>query len=96
MKPPQALTDLKGIGPRCDEMLKSVGIKTAEDLLNTGAIEAYCRIIEETNFKANIALLYSLVGAIENRSWLDVAANDKARLRAEIEGLNEIQKNTKL
>ena len=54
-------------------------------------MEAYLRIIEETRFTAHIALLYALVGAVENRHWLDIAKTEKARLRAELEGLKDIR-----
>jgi len=81
---------MQGIGPKCDSLLRQVGIFSPDDLCQLGAMEAYCRIIEETNFKPHIALLYALVGAVEDRSWLEVAQTDKARLHAELEGLHEL------
>lgn len=84
------LTDMQGIGPKCDSLLRQVGICSPDDLRQLGAMEAYCRIIEETDFTPHIALLYALVGAVEDRSWQEVAHTDKARLRAELEGLKEL------
>ena len=86
-----ALINLKGIGPRCQALLNQVGIFTAEELREVGAIEAYLRIIEETEFSAHIALLYALVGAVEDRHWQEVAQTEKVRLRAELEGLQELR-----
>ena len=86
-----ALIKLKGIGPRCQALLNQVGIFTAEELREVGAIEAYLRIIEETEFSAHIALLYALVGAVEDRHWQEVAQTEKVRLRAELEGLQELR-----
>ncbi len=94
-KSTEKLIDLPGLGPRCEQLLNAVDIKTPETLRKVGPIEAYCRIIEETNFTAHITLLYALVGAVEKRSWLDVAKTDKARLRAELEGLREMQADAK-
>jgi DNA transformation protein len=85
------LIDMQGIGPRCVQLLNAVDINSPDQLKIIGAIEAYLRIIEETDFTPHIALLYALVGAIEDRHWLDIAKTDKARLRAELEGLNEIR-----
>jgi len=70
-----ALINLKGIGPRCQALLNQVGIFTAEELREVGAIEAYLRIIEETEFSA----------------WQEVAQTEKVRLRAELEGLQELR-----
>lgn len=80
------LTKLRGIGPKVEQWLHSVDIDSYEKLKELGAIEAYLLIVERTEFNANIALLYSLVGAIEDRDWQEVARNDKARLRMELEG----------
>jgi len=85
------LIDLKGIGPRCQSLLNQVGIHTVAELRQVGAVEAYLRIIEETDFSANIALLYALVGAVEDRHWQEVAQTEKVRLRAELEGLEEFK-----
>lgn len=91
----EKLTDLPGLGVRCEQLLCAVGIKTPAVLRKVGPIEAYCRIIEETHFTAHISLLYALVGAVENRSWLDVAKTDKVRLRSELEGLREMYPGAK-
>ena len=84
------LTSLKGIGTKVAAWLIQADIKTASQLRSLGAIEAYLQILEKTDFRANILLLYSLVGAIEDRDWNEVALNDKARLKSELEGLLEI------
>jgi len=84
------LTTLKGIGPKVADWLTQAGITNAAQLRELGAVEAYLQILEKTDFRANILLLYSLVGAIENRDWNEVAQHDKARLKAELEGLQEI------
>jgi len=52
-------------------------------------MEAYFKIMEETDCKEHIAYLYTFVGAIENRDWREVAQTEKARLTAELEGLKE-------
>lgn len=87
----ERLIDLRSIGPRCQDLLQQVGINTPKQLRELGAMEAYLRIIEETDFKPYIGLLYALVSAIENRDWYDVAQTDKARLKAELEGIQELK-----
>lgn len=84
------LVELKGIGPKCVQLLNAIGIETEAQFRELGAMEAYLRIIETTDFKANISLLYAFVGALEDRNWLEVAKQDKARLKAELEAMKEI------
>lgn len=85
------LRKLRGIGPRVEQWLHQAGIHSGQQLRELGAIEAYLRVIECTEFRANITLLYSLVGALENRNWTEVAQHDKARLLMELEGYAEWQ-----
>ena len=62
--------------------INSIGVYTKKDLKNMGALEAYIRMKEP-----NLCFLYALVGALENRTWLDVAQNDKTRLLIELDNL---------
>ena len=84
------LKKLQGIGPKVAMMLVTSGIETPEQLKEVGAMEAYLRIIEAGLSIPHLSLLYALVGAVENRHWNEVAQNNKARLRAELEGLLEM------
>ena len=88
----KTLQELKGLGPRLSGLLQEIRIQNPKELKHIGAIEAYLRLIQEAELKPHIGYLYALVGAIENRDWTDVARNDKARLRAELEGISEISK----
>jgi len=83
------LTKLKGIGPKCAERLNQIGIETVAQFREIGAMEAYLKIMEDTDCKEHIAYLYTFVGALEDRDWREVAKNEKARLAAELEGLKE-------
>jgi hypothetical protein len=56
--------------------------RAKKDLEKIGALEAYIRMKEPY-----LCFLYALVGALENRSWLDVAHHDKTRLLIELDNL---------
>jgi len=84
-----SLIDLLGIGPKVVGLLEDVGIGTPEILKEVGAMEAYLRIVEN-GYSPHLALLYALVGAVEDRDWRDVAQKDKARLTAELEVLKDM------
>ncbi len=74
------IAKLKGLGDASEKQLNTIGIYTKKDLEKIGALEIYIKLKEP-----HLCFLYALVGAIENRSWLDVAQNDKTRLLIELD-----------
>ncbi len=74
------ISQLKGLGNASEKQLNAIGIYTKRDLEEIGALEVYIKLGEP-----HLCLLYTLVGALENRSWLDVAHNDKTRLLIELD-----------
>ena len=74
------LSKLKGLGSASEKQLNAIGIYTKKDLEKIGAIKAYIKLKQP-----HMCFLYALVGALENRSWLDVAKNDKTRLIIELD-----------
>ncbi len=76
------ISQLKGLGATSEQQLNAIGVYTKKDLEKIGALEAYIRMKEP-----HLCFLYALVGALENRSWLDVAHHDKTRLLIELDNL---------
>ena len=75
------LTSMKNIGREMVKKLESVGIHSAEELISTGAEQAYFKL------KAaypNICLvhLYSLEGAVTNTEFNKLDGNRKKELKA--------------
>jgi DNA transformation protein len=65
------LSDLKGLGPKMEALLPTVGIESAQQLLASDPFEVYARLkraVPNTSLNA----LYALIGAIENRHWLEI------------------------
>ena len=83
------IAELPGLGKKSEAMLNNVGIYDSEQLKKLGAIACYIKVISSDPSLANLNLLYALVGAIEQRSWLDVAKHDKERLLIELESYQE-------
>ena len=86
------VSKLKGLGPKTEKYLNNIGIFTRDDLETIGAVSAYLKLIESGQTIPHLSFLYALVGALEDRSWLDIANNEKERLLYELEGLDELRK----
>lgn len=85
------LHDMRGLGPKSEGMLREVGIYTPSELLEIGAVRAFIKLRRDGSEKPGLNFLYALVGAIEDRHWLDVAKKDKGRLLLALEGYAECQ-----
>ncbi len=85
------LSKLKGLGPKSERCLNEIGIHTVAELKAIGPIEAFVRLCNEGHIKPSLNFLYALVGALEDRSWQEVARNDKTRLLLELEDYRELR-----
>ncbi len=70
---------IRNIGPKSAAWLRQVGVRTQEDLLRLGAVEAFMKV-KRAGFRPSLNLLYSLAGAIENCHWADLPDERKAAL----------------
>ena len=86
------VSQLKGLGPKTEKYLNNIGIYTRDDLAAVGAVPAYLKLIDSGQIIPHLSFLYALVGALEDRSWLDIANTEKERLLYELEGLEELRK----
>ena len=86
------VSQLKGLGPKTEKYLNNIGIYTRDDLAVVGAVPAYLKLIESGQTIPHLSFLYALVGALEDRSWLDIANTEKERLLYELEGCAELKK----
>lgn len=74
------LTSMMNIGKEMSKKLTSVGIDTAEELIFTGAKQAFSRLKEAY---PNVCLvhLYTLEGAITNTEYNSLSADKKRELK---------------
>ncbi len=81
------LSSMKNIGKEMERKLKSVGINTAEELVEAGGEEAYLRI--KLRYP-NVCLvhLYVLQGAIDHVEYHRLSGEVKRRLKQFSDGLN--------
>ena len=86
------LRDLPGLGPKSEELLIEIGIRTPDELKQIGAVEAFIKLRQQSRSKPSLNFLYALVGAIEGEHWLRIAKTEKSRLLMELDGYEELEK----
>lgn len=85
------IRDLQGLGQKSEQTLAKVGVHSIADLEAMGAIPAFVRL-KKIGFNPSLNFLYALVGALQGRTWLDVAQKEKGKLLMEMEGYAEFEK----
>jgi hypothetical protein len=76
---------LRNLGPVSARRLAAVGIATERDLAAIGAVEAYLRVLDHHPHGTSLNLLWALHGALHDVDWRDIPADDRARLRSQVE-----------
>ncbi len=86
MKKTERLRDMKGLGPRCEEWLPLVGINTPDELRAADPFALYSRLRKQVpGFSING--LYAMIGAIEDRNWLDIKRERRAEILMRLEDM---------
>ena len=75
---------LQNVGPKSAAWLRQVGIRTQEDLVAAGSVEAFLRC-KRAGFKPSLNVLYSLEGALLGCHWQKVPEERRAELQAQVE-----------
>ena len=70
---------IRNVGPKSAAWLRQVGVRTHEDLVRLGPVEAFMKV-KRAGFRPSLNLLYALAGAIEDCHWADLPDEVKASL----------------
>lgn len=74
-----AAEKIRNVGPKSAAWLRQVGVRTQEDLVRLGPVEAFMKV-KRAGFRPSLNLLYALAGAIENCHWADLPDERKTAL----------------
>jgi DNA transformation protein len=85
------IRDLRGLGKKSEQTLAKVGVHGVAGLQAMGAIQAFIKL-KQGGYNPSLNFLYALVGALEDRSWLDIAQHEKGALLMAMEGYQELEK----
>lgn len=75
---------IRNVGPKSAAWLRQVGVRTQDDLVRLGPVEAFMKV-KRAGFRPSLNLLYALAGAIEDCHWADLPDERKTALVAAAE-----------
>src|SRR5215468_10119181 len=75
---------IRNVGPKSAAWLRQVGVRTQDDLVRVGPVEAFMKV-KRAGFRPSLNLLYALAGAIENCHWADLPDERKTALVLAVE-----------
>lgn len=70
---------IRNIGPKSAAWLRQVGVRTQDDLVRLGAVEAFMKV-KRAGFRPSLNLLYALEGALVDSHWADLPDERKSAL----------------
>jgi len=73
------LRDLKGFGPKSEEILAQVDINSVEDFMKVDPFELYARLKEKVK-GTGLNSIYAIIGARENVHWQEVSRTRKTEI----------------
>ena len=82
-------SSLRNLGPVSDRMLADVGIHSADDLREVGAVMAF-RMVRHRHAGATRHLLYALVGALDDRHWASFSEDEKRAIQERAAGTLDV------
>ncbi|WP_348944258.1 TfoX/Sxy family DNA transformation protein [Chitinibacter sp. FCG-7] len=73
------ITNLKGLGPKSQQMLAQIGIENAAQLLAADPFELYAQLRRQ-QAGVSLNLLYAMIGAQENCAWQQIKRDRKTEI----------------
>ncbi len=80
------LRDLKGLGPKSEEMLAKLGVLSVDEFLVRDPFELYVSLKEKTP-SVGLNMLYAMLGAQEGVSWQEVARQRRMEVLARLDDM---------
>lgn len=71
---------MRNLGPASARMLAAIGVHDADDLEHLGAFAAYRRIVDETDHRPSLNLLWAMEGAVLDLDWRDLPEEFRTHL----------------
>jgi len=75
---------MRNIGPKSAAWLRQVGLRTQEDIVAAGPVDAFLRV-KRAGFRPSLNLLYALEGALADCHWQEVPEARRQQLVGEYE-----------
>jgi hypothetical protein len=72
-------TKIRNVGPKSAAWLRQVGVRTTEDLVRVGPVEAFLKV-KRAGFRPSLNLLDSMAGALADCHWAELPEEQKQHL----------------
>ena len=82
---PARLRDLTGLGPRSEQLLAEVGIRSVDEFFAADPYALYATL--HTRKDVSLNFLYAIIGARENRSWQEIAKSRRTEILLRLDDL---------
>ncbi len=82
------ISEMRNLGPACEQDFNSVGIMTAEQLIRLGPEDAFLKMLLGRKQQGgstkccNAAYLYAIYGAIHDVDWRNIPDHKKQQFKA--------------
>ena len=80
------LRDLKGFGPKSEDILAEVDIHSVSDFMDVDPYELYARLKEKVK-GTGLNSIYAIIGAREDLHWQEVAKTRKEEILMKLDDL---------
>jgi DNA transformation protein len=87
------ISEMRNLGPACEQDLNAVGVFTADDLIRLGPEDAFVRMLEgrikcgRSTKCCNASYLYAMYGAVHDLDWRDIPDDVKENFKKFTTGL---------
>jgi DNA transformation protein len=81
-----SIQKLRGLGPKSQAMLQSIGIKTDQAFLAADVFELYSQL-KQQGVPVSLNLLYAMIGAQENKHWQEIKRDQKMDILIRLDDL---------
>ncbi len=84
----RSISEMRNLGPRCEQDLRAAGIVTAEDVKRLGAEETFFRMMVarvrsgQSTRGCTATYLYAIYGAIHDLDWRAIPEDRKTDFKA--------------
>ncbi|HNR91716.1 MAG TPA: TfoX/Sxy family protein [Dokdonella sp.] len=85
----RGVVKIRNVGPKSAAWLRQVGVRTHEDLVRIGPVEAFLKI-KRAGFRPSLNLLYSMAGALDDCHWTDLSEERRSALILELEAAESV------
>lgn len=80
------LRDLKGFGPKSEEILARVGIHSVAEFMAADPYELYAQL-KKTEMCVGLNSIYAIIGARDDMDWLEVSRTRKEEILMRLDDL---------